>query len=440
MSFEDYIQQKAELFNSLEGPIRLFGHIDADGLAASAILSSLFDELKRDYKISIIPQLTDKELEGVQEPIIFFADMGSENLDIIEKHLKGKKVFIIDHHSKNEGTVTALCNPWLFGYDGARDISGAGVACLFAQSLIPNLDVEHIAIVGALADVQEKPALQGFNKKILDRAIKKNLLEVKTTLNLFGSTKPIHKVLEFSVDMQVPNITRNRDACFLLLKRLNIDPKKLFRELTAEEIETLTKELIQIKGNRENIFKTAYLLKQEPQNSPLRDAKEFCTVLNACGRLEDPQLGIRVCQGDEEAKTKIFHQLEEYKKSIGQAMAWVRTTPKDIHQEEGIMIINAKDNINPNIIGTIASILSKSRSLQENTFIFGLARRTDNTTKISARYQGKPPQSLRGIMERVTVKTSGTFGGHFEAAGALIPTDKEEECIKAIKEEVKIMS
>ena len=48
-------------------------------------------------------------------------------------------------------------NPHLFGIDGARDVSGSGVAYFAAKAVnATNMDLASIALVGALGDMQDK--------------------------------------------------------------------------------------------------------------------------------------------------------------------------------------------------------------------------------------------------------------------------------------------
>jgi single-stranded DNA-specific DHH superfamily exonuclease len=98
------------------------------------------------------------------------------------------------------------------------------------------------------------------------------------------------------------------------------------------------------------------------------------------------------------------------------------------------VIINAKYNILPTIAGTIASILSRSNNIPGGTFILAMARLKNNETKVSLRISGNHEYSkridLREIITRLSSKVGGTFGGHRNAAGAVIDTSKEKEFIE----------
>ena len=53
--------------------------------------------------------------------------------------------------------ATLFCKPHLFGIDGGKEISGAGVVFRFACAVDKSMeDFAHIAIIGAHGDMQEK--------------------------------------------------------------------------------------------------------------------------------------------------------------------------------------------------------------------------------------------------------------------------------------------
>jgi sugar-specific transcriptional regulator TrmB len=76
-------------------------------------------------------------------------------------------------------------------------------------------------------------------------------------------------------------------------------------------------ELINV--NVEDIMCNNYVLTNEREDS-LKEAREFATVLNACGRMGHSSIGIGACLGDEEMKKKAIECLEDYRKEIVKAM------------------------------------------------------------------------------------------------------------------------
>ncbi|MFC1800832.1 DHH family phosphoesterase, partial [Nanoarchaeota archaeon] len=51
----------------------------------------------------------------------------------------------------------------------------------------------------------------------------------------------------------------------------------------------------------------------------------------------------------------------------------------------------------------------------------------------SLRVVGKSELNLKSVMSKIVAVVGGEYGGHTHAAGAIIPTDKEGEFIKAAK-------
>ncbi|MFX0137685.1 MAG: DHH family phosphoesterase, partial [Candidatus Hodarchaeota archaeon] len=147
------IKNFVEEFNKIEEPIRIISHLDADGLTSSAIISKTLTRENKEFNLSIIRQLdedTIKELSLENYNCFLFVDLGSGFLDLINKHLNDRKVFILDHHvPENVETSFVHVNPHLIGFD-SDSISGAGLAYLFAKELNKNnKDLAYISIIGS---------------------------------------------------------------------------------------------------------------------------------------------------------------------------------------------------------------------------------------------------------------------------------------------------
>jgi single-stranded DNA-specific DHH superfamily exonuclease len=104
-------------------------------------------------------------------------------------------------------------------------------------------------------------------------------------------------------------------------------------------------------------------------------------------------------------------------------------------------IINARDQIKDTIIGTVASIISKSPVYAEGTIIVALAYNEDKI-KVSARIAGKEGKNVREVLNKVVVQLGGEVGGHPNAAGCLIQRDHESQFIQELQKvlELEILS
>jgi len=182
-----------------------------------------------------------------------------------------------------------------------------------------------------------------------------------------------------------------------------------------------------------------YILPHEEEESPTRDAKEFATLLNACGRLGRASLGIGACLGDKKIRQQAIRSLTDYKKEIVNALNWYNENKfsDDVFWGNRFVIINAKTNVMSTMIGTLASILSKSNVMTNNNFILSMARALDGSTKISLRTTNNTHGNfdLRKVIEEAIEGIGNSeSGGHQNAAGAVVPTDKEIDFIEAAKE------
>ena len=453
--FDKSIEEAADKFRAIDRNerIRVVSHLDTDGLCACAILLKALNNENRNYSISIVQQLNEKIIDALSKEdykCYFFTDLGSGQLPLIEKKLSDRKVFILDHHdlenTKHSENIVHI-NPHLFGIDGGKEISGAGVVYFFTKKLNNKEDMAHIAVIGAIGDIQENNGFSKLNNEILETAIKNNKIEVKRGLRVFGSqTRPLHKVLEYCTDPYIPGVSGSESGAIQLLNQIGINPKygKDWRKLVhlnKDEIEKLIAALVIRRSNEEkpeDIIGNVYLLKDEKEESSLRDAKEFSTLLNSCGRLNKASIGIGVCLNDENAKRKALSNQKAYKKEIAKAMRWYEENKEteDIIEENGFIIINAKENIMSTIAGTTASIISKSNNIKPGTFILSLARNImDETTKVSLRIsRNKNNVDLRMIIDEISrYIPDSQAGGHKEAAGAIIPTESEKDFIKEAK-------
>ncbi|MBD3313785.1 hypothetical protein GF345_05055 [Candidatus Woesearchaeota archaeon] len=457
--FKSSVKKAAERFKTLNKneSIKIVSHLDADGISAISILIKALDRMNLKYSISIVQQINADILHEIMSDsgsTYIFTDLGSGSLTDIKKNLAGKNVFVLDHHDidpayddQGANDDFVFVNPHIYDIDGGDEISGSGVVYLFAKELDErNQDMAHIAVVGAIGDIQENKGFLKLNNEILNDAINQNLIEVKEGLRVFGfQTRPLHKVLEYCSDPYIPGVSGNESRAFEFLSQLGIDPKKgnawrTMADLTDEEMQRLIAGVIMKRveeNNPDDVIGCSYVLKKEKPGSPLRDAKEFATLLNACGRLEKASLGIGACIGDDDMKRKAVQHQQGYRKEIVKAMNWFRENKENglLTKGNGYVIIDAKDQIIPSMIGTVASILTKSNEFEDGTLVMGMARQKENTTKISLRVAGRDNEvDLTEVARALTEKAGGEAGGHMFAAGAVIKTADEEKFVETAKE------
>lgn len=449
--FFNSVKKCVDEFKKLDGKsIKIVSHLDADGISAASILVKALQREGIKFSLSIVKQLDKVVLEEIKKEnneIIFFVDLGSGYLSMVDKILDKKKVFILDHHKPEDFETKHIhLNPHLFGIDGSVDLSGAGVVYYFCKELNPlNKELSYLGVIGAIGDMQEgKKGFSKLNESILKDSIESGKIEIKNGLRMFGmQTKPIHRVLEYSTDPYIPNVTGSEEGAKQFLKEIGIDLKKggKFKKmihLNEEDMKKLVTAIILKRLGSEakpdDVLGPIYLLKDEEEENPTKDLKEFATLLNACGRLSKPSLAIGTCLGSVKIKKKAIELLMQYKREIINSLDWFYANKnKKVIENKGYVIINAEDNIRDTLIGTLGSIISKSNVYAEGTVIISLVNTYSNEIKVSARSSGHECYvDLGEIMRKVVEVVGGIGGGHKCAAGALIPLSKEQKFITEV--------
>tara|TARA_Y100000034_G_scaffold44576_2_gene54776 strand:- start:15401 stop:16825 length:1425 start_codon:yes stop_codon:yes gene_type:complete len=458
--FKEQITKAKDFFYGFDKtkPIRIMSHLDADGISAASILIRMLNLENRKYAVSIMQLLTKESLQRLADEdyeFYIFTDLGSGQIENIVPFFKNKKVLILDHHTPQE--IDEVCdnifhvNPHLCGINGTDEISGAGVVYYFSKEC--NNDIKylaHIAVVGAIGDFQESNGFKKLNKDILDSSVENGLITIKNGLKFFGAiTKPLHRILQYSTDIFIPGVSGSESGAIQFLQSLGINPKngndwRKLAHLTEEEVSKLVTGIVMRRASEtkpEDIIGPIYIINSSAKESPTRDAREFSTLLNSCGRMDKASLGIGVCLGDETTTQKAILSQKDYKRELMEAIKWYnenKNTELFVKKGEGYVIINAGEHIRPQIIGTLASIISRSNDVLDNVFIMSLARNDNGTTKISLRVSGikrDPNLDLRKIMKDMVKRVSdGEAGGHQFAAGAVVSTECEPKLVAAAKD------
>ncbi|MEM7821682.1 MAG: DHH family phosphoesterase, partial [Candidatus Aenigmatarchaeota archaeon] len=302
------IERASKIFKSIskEKKVKIISHIDADGLASAAILLKTVLRNNQNFELRLVKQLTEKTIKKIkfsEEDVLIFSDLGSGQLGLLKEILEKTQVFILDHHipeTLNNINLFHL-NPVLFN----EEISSSMLCYLFAKNIsIQNTSLIDLAIVGAVGDEQDEGwKLSNLARKILEEAEALGKVVVSKGLRLYGrNTKPIHKALEHSFDPFIPGISGSESQAVQFLSELGISVKeggiwKRLKDLTIEEQQKLASAIIieRLKFSQLNatdIFGEIYTILDREEE--LQDAREFATILNACGRTGNFALGIRL--------------------------------------------------------------------------------------------------------------------------------------------------
>ena len=433
--------------------ILLLSHYDADGLAASGIVGSGLARARANFQLRIIKELdpvTLNEALRCDPDLLVLTDMGSGYLDTLAKITETREVVVIDHHPPI-GEVPAKVfqvNPHEFGIDGATEISASGLAYLVARRMSSaNLDLSVLAVVGALGDMQDKNnerRLRGPNELAVKDAIDSRCLKTDKDLLFFGrETRPIHRALALTTTPYLPLLSGEEDNCAALLASHKIPLKvgerwRTTSDLSREEKQTLLTAIVELlvskgfKGNKAlELIGTVYTINDEPQGSPTRDAREFSSMLNACGRMDRQGLAVSICLGERGAVLdEVQDVINRYRKTLAEYIEWLTQTPSAIMELDAVCVVRGEEKIAENMTGALSSILSSAGNLNPNKVTIVSAKSRDGGLKISARAPGnllKKGVDVGLALQKAAAAAGGFGGGHNVAAGAhASPTDVVE--------------
>ncbi|MFH1125670.1 MAG: DHH family phosphoesterase, partial [Candidatus Altiarchaeota archaeon] len=436
---------------SAEDDFFVVSHHDADGISSCAITVQLLQTLGKKVDYMCIKQLDSITIRQVKEKggkCFVFTDFGSGQLSIIEGN-GVKNFFIIDHHPP-EREYERQINPHFHGYDGGLDISGAGMAYMVAKSLGVE-SMAHIAVVGAVGDMQDSDGkLHSLNRLILEDAVRNGTIKFKHDIRLFGrQSRPLTQMLTYSSEPVLPGLTANQNASAQFIEALGIGLKntdgswKTYVDLSWAERKKLTSALYMhlLDYNTpefiiQGMIGEVYTLLKEEKKTELRDSKEFATLLNACGRQDSPDLGVKVCLGDRgEAWVHAQSLLEKHRQML--RMGIERLSNNGVKSRENLYYFDAGDSIKESIIGVIAGMAYGARIIPPDKPVLAFAVDKDDPKllKVSARANWALVRKgihLGNAMKEQSKIVGGEGGGHDIAAGARVPHEKLNEFIDGV--------
>ncbi|KYC49082.1 MAG: DHHA1 domain protein [Candidatus Methanofastidiosum methylothiophilum] len=446
---------KEKILESRDSKIKIISHIDADGISSVAVLSLALDRLSINHDVHFT------SLDGIPSSqlgdLTIFLDMGSGQIDYLMDEHENNDIIILDHHQgEYPKTPFIEVNPNIFGYSGSEEVSGSGLAYLLSLELDrKNKDLSSIAIIGAVGDMQSSwGGLKGLNRDILLDSIESGLVKAEEDLLLYGrSTRPIYKSLQYFSDPPIPGVTGSDSNAMELLNSLGIpcyegdwrtvsdmtcdEKRKLATEIIRKTIMSVPQEYVSFIPQM--IMGESYSLVQEEERSPLKDASEFATCLNACGKNGRPEVGYYVCKGNRGVYYDILlGLLRKHRKNIARSMSLVES--RGVVMKEKFQYFDGS-GINDTIVGTVASLVLGNRDTDPFLPIvaFTTLPNDPNVYKISARCSRL--LVLKGLNLGKEIKKSaelvgGKGGGHPPACGAYVPIERLTEFLHIFEENI----
>ena len=417
-----------------EKEIQIISHFDTDGITSATIMIQSLRKLDRKFSLKIVKSLTKEFINNLPaDKITLFLDLASGHLNTI-KNSALKRVFIIDHHEIPDISIPekiTILNPEL---SIKQQISSSGLVYLFCNELgQKNKELAKLAVLGMIGDNLEKQ-IDTLNNGILEEGE----ITRKRGLLIYPSTRPLNRVLEYSSNPYIPEVTGNLKGVLELLRESGLYPEngkyKRIIDLSEEEMEKLTTSVLlrNPKIKHTDLIGDLFLLKMF---NKLEDARDLSAIINACSRSGHPEIAIKFLMEIPLAKKSAEAIHIKYKQKLISGLKFAQETEKITGK--GFVIINAKENIPDTMAGTITSILSNSKIYEVGTVIVTMAY-YENQIKISSRISGRRGRNLRELLSKVVSEIDGEVGGHEYAAGCIISQDKEEEFINLLKKNFEI--
>lgn len=448
---------------------KIVTHIDTDGITGGAIASEALSRAGIPHEVAFVKKLDESVLTALRRegpPLVWFVDLGAGMLHAMH----GLDAVITDHHVPTERAVpkafrgdllrlaasldrVLMLNPHLM-MAGSDVASGAGLAYAVAKAIdVRNTDLAGVAIVGALGDVQDAAfrRVEGYNRTILEDGIAAGVLEASTDLRLYGrETRPVHKLLEYARDPWLPRLSDNEEACIAFLLEQGLDLKvddtwRAWADLDPGEKRRVLSALVTHMLDRgcaapevDRLIGEVYTLVREPPGAPTRDAKEFGTLVNACGRYDEPEVGYRVCRGNrDEDLARAMSLLRGHREYLTDSMEAVLAA--GINQMDAIQYFHAADKIRDTVVGITANMVLSREGAARDLPIIAFANAEDGI-KVSARADRNliaRGLDLAAIMREASQGVGGDGGGHRAAAGATIPPGSEARFLEIANQLVK---
>ncbi len=437
----------------------IVAHIDADGITSAAIATETCRRLGKDYDIVFAKKMDEMTIDVIncsKRHLVWIVDLGSGYLSSFTR----SNIVITDHHvpdTKWRRGQTMLdsfqviehINLHNYGMDGSVEGCGATMTYLVSRAVNEyNKDLAYLSVVGACGDIQDRVGyrLTGLNEITLKDAVDNGDVVVVKDLRLFGrETRPIVQFFQYGNDPSIPGITDNNAGCNRLLAAHDVQLKingrlTVWDDLTDDEKAPIRDDILRLVDPKDidAIYGDVYTLPRFPKEGGLRDAKEFATALNSCGRYDDAKTGMRICFGDRSAVKDAENNRSEHRRNISAALQYVKQNDL-IRVRRYIQYFDSGDSIKETVVGIVTGMILSTNGIRKDIPMFAFAV-ADDGVKVSARADkslGERGLDLSKIMSEASAKVGGYGGGHNVAAGATIPPSKKDEFLDIAEEMVR---
>lgn len=426
----------------------IISHIDADGIASESILRQAVSRTGIPVTSVFLRQLEPLMMHLIPRngALKIFTDLGAGQQNLLDENgFSEEEVLIIDHHVSQPGKKEYLqvnCLPY-----GYNKMSAAGVSYLVGKDLdAANTDLAKVAVIGNVGDMmaRESCGLTGPAREIAEDGMRHGSVEIrKKDINCYGTaTRPLHLCLAYSDDPVIPGITNNPEAAKQFLIKLGIPARpypggdwRVWEDLSPEEkrtiISAIAQQLMAAGEPVDRLLAETYGFPDEPRKTPLRNAQEYATLLNACGRWAKPKVGSAICCGDRGVMYReAEHMLNNHRAILRELLQFILDS--GVKEIENLQWVHVGNRYPDTIVGIGAGMALSKLNMEKPILIMCELPEDPSLTKVSMRTTDRIVRKgidLQQAMLDAAVLCGGAGGGHRIAAGAFVPKAKEQEFI-----------
>ncbi|MFH0816592.1 MAG: DHH family phosphoesterase [Methanobacteriota archaeon] len=418
------VKTAAELVRGGAPFVRVVSHYDADGISAAGVLCRALHRRGAQFHATLARKFDAPFFEALSaegNALTIISDAGSAQIDLVER-LPGN-VIVLDHHApKRESERVVQVNPHFFGVDGATELCAASLAYAFAYELdICNADLFPYALAGIIGDKQSLGGFKGVNAALVAHSIEGGSVVQEKGISLRGAT--ISKGIADSINPYFLGLTGNPAAASKFLSESGLDdgaPKDLEGESMRLLASLLTLRLLESNVHPESVAEFTAPRFACPKLG--MDAAELSALVNASGRMDEPEVGLGACLGDLASLEKAKILRKAYRSRLKDGL--VRLEREGAKELKAIQYFRTEG---ATFAGSEAG-LGIQFILRKDKPVFAISP-DGGETSISAR--GNRAMVARGLhlgkVCALAENLGGRGGGHNVASGANVPSGKEDE-------------
>lgn len=432
------------------GHILLLSRPGADGIAATGILAKSIMRMEGRFTIKFSNMFLDRlpSVSELQTDLVFLIDLGEDLSKEISNALSAEHI-VIDHHiHEDHGELDIVPNR--FGFRGSDEVSTSTLTYMLAKSLSEeNRDTVASTIVGSLGarqDICDKRSLCSLNEALLQEAINLGYVETKEGIVLLGiSNHPIHESIAFTIDPFITSLAGNVETCKSVLSNAGIELRyeyrwKTFDMLSEDERKKLMNILssyLAISGDTlESLMGTIFILKQEDEHTPLKEAREFSYLLDSF--YEEAELGVSIIMGKrgrevEEGRDRLISYLN---KVIEQTRALMVDEKRLVLNDE-VAILIGDGIVEELLLEPVSYVVSNMPKFRDKLVLLRGVSGPNGLIAIRNGRRFSRKLNVFSLINSVKSKFEAKLLGHETYVLATLPLVKQKTFIEEIKKIIR---